>query len=80
MWKLKVEIECPTYECVQAMVVKELKRITAAKSVKDIYACYAWGGGMGNGGSGSVSVSITSPVHERIKQLREEADKLEAEL
>ena len=77
MWKLKVEIECPTYECVQAMVIKELKRITAAKSVKDIYACYAWGGGSG---SGSVSVSITSPVHERIKQLREEADKLEAEL
>jgi hypothetical protein len=72
-WHLSIDIVCRSFEGLQADAKDILKNVTSARTYRDI--CTMCGA---DSDGGSRSVQLESPIEERIKHLRREADELEA--
>ncbi len=79
MWEITITAYAGSFEGLKRVVADECKRVAAAKDHRQLNT--SWGGGMGGSMSGvGASLKVTCPVEERIKQLRADADALEAKL
>ena len=72
-WKVEIKAVSPTWEHLKIIVASIAKRFAESSSYRDAEI-----GASGSGGV-SYSVKVESPIEERIKWLRAEADRLEKE-
>lgn len=75
-WKLTLEINASSWDFLKYGTVSMLSRAEKARDYREMYALGAESGGSET--EVSYSMRAESPVEERIKSLRAEADRLEA--
>lgn len=80
-WSMTIVIGGDSFASMKATALQVLKEIEKAETFKQLPTDAAWTAGFnGAGPSGNYSVTTKSPVEDRIKHLREEADALERDL
>ena len=73
MWTIKIEVRGNTFDWVKQLVAREAKLIASEKDYRAL--------GHSSGGDGGYAhIEVTCPVEQQIKQLRADADALEAKL
>ena len=76
-WTMKIDLYGESFKALQGIAEEILGAVAQARSFKELpIGGSSSGGGLGVG----YSVTYTCPVETRIKQLRLEADELEASL
>lgn len=73
MWTIKIEVKGNTFDWVKQLIAREAKLIASATDYRTL-------GHASGGDGGYVDVKVTCPVEQQIKQLRADADALEAKL
>lgn len=79
-WTMNIDLRGGSFEDLQYIAKEILNKVIKAKSFKQLPVSGGGGSGHDPNDGFSYSVTYSCPVEERIRQLRKEADELEAQL